>query len=51
MLKHFILNRVTDRLIHFGFERLVGAFVFSTRFGKQTYFKRNLRSVWKASRR
>lgn len=48
-MKRFLINRITDRLIALGFEQLVRAFVFSTKFGKQTYSKRAIQTVWKAS--
>lgn len=49
-MKRILHSRLADRMVIIGFKQLVGVFVFSTRFGKQTYFKRAIQSVWSAAR-
>lgn len=46
------MKRITlkDRAVLFVSKRLTGLFVLTTRFGKQTYAKRAIQALWKASR-
>jgi hypothetical protein len=41
---------IKDRLILILSKTAIRAFVFSTKFGKQTYSKRAIQKAWKAAR-
>jgi hypothetical protein len=47
---NFLLRtRIGSKIVTGSFRTLVRLFVFSTKFGKQTYRKKTVQAVWKAA--